>query len=428
MTTTTSQRHPQRLSFIIYHLSFSAALLLLLLCLPLAGANRIYSPQIKTLTSTVNGDWLNHPVMVLGSGDRLEVGFDELSHNYRRLVYRLQHCEPDWTVSEGLFESEWLEGFNDNLIDDYQNSINTIVEYTHYNFDIPNDKCRLKMSGNYRLYVIDEDTGDVVAMVEFMVTEQTMSLQMSATTNTDIDSNESHQQIAMSLGFGNTLVTQPSEQIYCCVMQNGKDSSKKDNPKPNYINSNGLEWSHNRSLIFNAGNEYHKYEILDVSHPTMGIDIIRWDGANYQAYPFVDMPRVNYLYDEDANGAFYIRNSDNRENDIISEYVWVNYRLKSPRLYDGNILIDGHWTSDENAYNYMMEYDEEKDMYVGRILQKQGYYSYQYLWQKSDGSISLLPSEGNFYQTENTYQAFIYYKGTGERSWRLVAYRSLQLR
>jgi hypothetical protein len=76
----------------------------------------------------------------------------------------------------------------------------------------------------------------------------------------------------------------------------------------------------------------------------------------------------------------------------------------------------------------MMEYDEEKDMYVGRILQKQGYYSYQYLWQKSDGSISLLPSEGNFYQTENTYQAFIYYKGTGERSWRLVAYRSLQLR
>lgn len=404
---------------------------MMLLLLPIAvwGSNRVYDNQIKSLTAVVNKEWLTYPaVLRLGSDDVLHVSFDELSHNYHRYIYRLEHCETDWSKSEDIFDSDWLEGFNDNTIDDYQNSINTIVEYTHYNFDIPNDKCRLKMSGNYRLYVIDEDTGDVVAMVEFMVTEQTMSLQMSATTNTDTDSNESHQQIAMSLGFGNTLVTQPSEQIYCCVMQNGKDSSKKDNPKPNYINSNGLEWSHNRSLIFNAGNEYHKYEILDVSHPTMGIDIIRWDGANYQAYPFVDMPRVNYLYDEDANGAFYIRNSDNRENDIISEYVWVNYRLKSPRLYDGNILIDGHWTSDENAYNYMMEYDEEKDMYVGRILQKQGYYSYQYLWQKSDGSISLLPSEGNFYQTENTYQAFIYYKGTGERSWRLVAYRSLQLR
>ena len=285
------------------------------------------------------------------------------------------------------------------------------------------------MSGNYRLYVIDEDSDSEkpVAMVEFMVAEQTMNLQMSATTNTDIDTNDKHQQISMSLGFGNILVTNPSEQIYCCVMQNGRDTYMKDNPKPNYINSNGLEWRHNKDLIFDAGNEYHKYEILDVSHPTMGIDIIRWDGVNYQAYPFVDLPRVNYLYDEDANGAFYIRNSDNRENDIISDYVWVNYRLKCLRLNEGDILIDGHWTTDDNHFNYMMEYDEDQEMYVGKILQKQGYYSYQYLYQSADGNICLLPSEGCFYQTENSYQAFIYYKGTGERSWQLVAYRTLTL-
>ena len=395
------------------------------------GSNRVYDPQVKTLQAIVNNEWLSYPaVLRLGSEDILHVSFDELSHNYHRYIYRLEHCESNWSKSEDIFDSDWLEGFNDNPIEDYQNSINTIVEYTHYKFDIPNDRCKLKISGNYRLYVIDEDSDpdEPVAMVEFMVTEQIMNLQMAATTNTDIDTNGSHQQISMSLGFGNVIVTNPSEQVYCYVMQNGRDDSKIDNPRPNYINSNGLEWKHNKKLIFDAGNEYHKYEILDVSHATMGIENIRWDGANYQAYPFINETRLNYLYDEDANGAFYIRNSDNRENDIISEYVWVNYRLKCPRLSDGSVIIDGQWTTDDNPYNYMMEYDEDQEMYLGKILQKQGYYSYRYLCQGTDGSMSLAPSEGSFYQTENKYQAFIYYKGTVDRSWRLVAYKTLQLK
>ena len=36
-----------------------------------------------------------------------------------------------------------------------------------------------------------------------------------------------------------------------------------------------------------------------------------------------------------------------------------------------------------------------------------------------------LPSEGNFFQTENRYQAMVYYKGTGERTWRLVGYQQV---
>lgn len=120
---------------------FIAKSSVLLLCCALAavcyGGNRVYSSRIHSLTSIVNGDWLNRPVMLLGSGDRMEIGFDELSHDYHRFVYRLEHCEADWSVSEELFESDWLEGFNGNPIDDYQNSINTTVLYTHYQFSIP---------------------------------------------------------------------------------------------------------------------------------------------------------------------------------------------------------------------------------------------------------------------------------------------------
>ena len=405
------------------------ALLISLLLIPLMALAKssIHSPQIRSLQVVVNQDWLSPAVMRLGTDDVLNISFDELSHNYHRYIYKVEHCEADWTTSTDIFESDWLEGFNNNTIDDYENSINTTVAYTHYHLQIPNERCRLRMSGNYRLHILDEDNDDEeVLTVEFMVTEQTMNLALSVTTNTDIDLNLSHQQVSMSLTFGRQLVTNPEDQIKTVVMQNGRNA--RHDIKPNFRNANGLEWTHNRGLIFDAGNEYHKFEVLDVSHPTMGIDFIRWDGTYYQVFPFANEPRPNYLYDEDADGAFYIRNSDNRENDIASDYVWVNYRLKAPGLSEGKVIIDGQWTTDDNIYNYVMAYDEEEGMYHARILQKQGYYNYQYLWLKGDGSTALLPSEGNFFQTENRYQAYVYYKGTGERTWRLVSYRQIEIR
>lgn len=394
-------------------------LLSLLFVFPLAanGENRISQPNIKTLVTVANDNWLNAPVMHLNSNDVLTVSFDELSHDYHRYVYRLEHCEADWTPSEELFESDWLTGFNNNPIDDYEHSVNTIQPYTHYQLQLPNDRCRLKMSGNYRLHVIDEDDDNCEVLVaEFMVTEQSMKLSMSATANTDIDTRQSHQQVSLSLNYSNLPVTNPDNQIYAVVMQNYQERNMRCGVKPDITTLNGLEWSHNHQLIFDAGNEYRKFEVLDVSHPTMGIDHITWDGENYQVYPFVDEPRPNYLYDEDANGAFCIRNSDYREVNTTAEYVWVNYRLRVPR--QGPIYVSGRWTTATGTDDYMLYYDPTNQQYTASILQKQGYYNYQYT--TADGQ--LLPSEGSYYQTENHYQALIYYKGTSDRTWRLSAY------
>lgn len=388
------------------------------------AANRILSPQIKTLQAVVNNDWLSPTVMQLNSDDVLYIDFDELSHDFHRYTYTLERCEADWSTAEEVFESDWLEGFNNLVIDDYERSLNTTVPYTHYSLEIPNSQCRLKMSGNYRLHLLDDDLGEEIAVVDFMVAEQLMPLSLEMTTNTDIDLNQSHQQLSMSLNYGRLSVTNPMEQIRTVVKQNDRDDTSRTNVKPTFTNANGLDWSHCRQFIFESGNEYHKYEILDPSHPTMGIERINWDGEAFQTYPFIDEPRPNYLYDEDADGAFFIRNSDNREINTVCDYVWVNYRLKSPRLPDGVVSINGRWTS-ESPETYLMTYDEANGQYTASVLQKQGYYNYQYLWHTSDGKTRNLPSDGNFYQTENRYQVYIYYKGTGERTWRLVGYRQL---
>ena len=399
------------------------ALIALMFLLPLCAQakSRISDANVKSLQVVVNGNWLSPAVMRLGSDDVLSISFDELSHDYHRYIYKLEHCEADWTTSEGVFESDWLEGFNGNTIDDYEHSSNTTIAYTHYQLQIPNDRCSLKLSGNYRLHVVDEDDDERdVLVAEFMVTEQSMKLSLAATANTDIDTHQSHQQVSMSLNFGSLPVTNPDEQIYAVVMQNAQERDIRRGVKANLTTLNGLEWSHNRQLIFDAGNEYRKFEVLDVSHPTMGIDRIVWDGDNYQAYPTLDEPRPNYLYDEDANGAFCIRNSDNSYNDTHSEYVWVNYRLRT--ISSAPVYISGRWTN-ESPETYIMNYNIDDDLYTASILQKQGYYSYQYLC----GNDELLPSEGSYYQTENRYQAYIYYKGTNDRTWRLSAFGDTSL-
>ena len=89
-------------------------ILFTLLSLQAMAGHRILSPQVKSLQVTVGNDWTAPlPIMRLGTNDMLNVGFDELSHNYHRFIARLEHCEADWSPSTGLFENDWLEGFND---------------------------------------------------------------------------------------------------------------------------------------------------------------------------------------------------------------------------------------------------------------------------------------------------------------------------
>lgn len=398
-----------------------------------AQNNEIYDKGIASLQVVAGQNWMSLPIIRLGShspNDRINISFDDLTHTYHRYTYKIEHCEADWTVSDQIFASDFINGFQEgNTIENSMESINTNVLYTHYKLTIPNEDCSLKMSGNYKLTVFDEnDDNRPMFTACFMVLENAMGVQLDVTTNTDIDINKQHQQVSMQVNYGSVNVTDPSTQIKTVVMQNRRWDNARINPKPQYTMADGLRWEHNSDLIFQAGNEYHKYEILDVSHPTMGIDRIDWDGENYQVYPYACVPRPNYVYDEDANGAFYIRNSDNIENDITSEYVFVNYTLQVPERVDGDVYVNGAWTNDQLTPEYRMEYDDMNRCYTARILQKQGYYSYQFVMVGRDGVSRVVPSDGCFYQTENKYQALVYYRGTGERTDRLVGYQQVQIK
>ena len=402
--------------------------LLLFVTLSTTAQQRTLDPLLNGLQVTVNDDWLSPPVITLGSREMVNISFDRLTHEYHQLSYHLEHCEADWTISQDLFQVDWLEGFNDQVINDYAASVNTTVPYTHYELQIPNDLTRIKLGGNYQLTIMDDDGGEPVAEVHFMVLEQQATVGLTATTNTDVDVNRTHQQLTIDLNMASFPLTNYEEQLYLVVTQNQQWDAAVVNPRPDRINGNHLEWNHCPALIFDAGNEYHKFEILDVSHTTMGLSSIRWDGRNYQAYPTPVEPSRNYLTDVDADGAFVIRNSDNWEISTTCDYVQVNYELRTPRIPGADIVVSGRWATSTNPSAYLMTYDDTNHCYRASLWQKQGYYNYQFRLRHPDGTTTLSPTEGSYYQTSNRYQTYVYYKSIGGRTWHLVGYRELVFR
>lgn len=404
-------------------------LVVLLLSIQTLTAQRheVLATNIRSLQVVANEDWQSMPIIELEDGV-LDIDFDDMTHEYHRYTYTLEHCEANWQTTTTLFESDYVEGFaKGNTIEDVEQSLLTNTLYTHYHLSIPNKKCRPKISGNYRLTVYDADENPVIKVC-FMVKEpfeRSMGVGLNVTTNTDVDINGQFQQVEMDLKYGGYSVTNPEKQLKTIVLQNRRWDNARSNAKPQYVMSDGLRWIHCPNYIFVAGNEYRKFEILSTNVATMGIDHIGWDGKDFHAYPYIASPRLNYLYDQDANGAFLIRNSDNRNIHTESDYMQVHFVLEYPQRVAGDVYVNGDWTNDRFLPQYRLEYNEETHCYETVIPMKLGYYSYQYLMVDTDGKPKMLPIEGSFYQTENSYQALVYYREQGGRTDRLVGYTSV---
>ena len=383
------------------------------------GQHMVYEENIRTLQVCLNDNPLLPPVLPLKGTSTLNISWDEMSHDYHRYIYRLQHCTYDWQETPDLFESDYLYGNNDLPVEDYHTSFNTTQLYTHYSLRFPNTDTAVLLSGNYKLLIFDEDNMEEGPAIEvrFQVIEEGMRLSMHVSSNTDIDYNDKHQQVSLDLNYGSIGVTNPQQQIHVVVTQNRRQSRTATNITPTIFKSNGLEWQHCRDLIFPAGNEYHKFEILDVNLSGMNVDCMRWSEPYYHAILWSNQVPINYLTNEDANGAFFPRNANQENNDIQSEYTYVHFTLQSPPLPQ-DVYVNGTWSNGELAEECRMQYNETYGCYDASILLKQGYYNYQYI--TADGATH--STMGDFWQTENEYQSFVYYRDYTDRYDKIVAY------
>ena len=121
-----------------------------------AQTQRIYDENVRTLQVTVEGNPTLPPLLDRRKHQHVELSWDEMSHDYQRYVYHIQHCDAEWNVSDGIFESDYLSGLNDQLIEDYEHSFNTTQIYTHYSLRLPNPQVSMLLSGNYRVQIFHE--------------------------------------------------------------------------------------------------------------------------------------------------------------------------------------------------------------------------------------------------------------------------------
>lgn len=391
------------------------------LCL-MAQRNELLCDHIKTPIVKLNGEWNTVPCINLSSHDYLDISFDDLTHQYQRYRYKIVPMTWDWKPDTRLLTSEFLlKGIGDEPIEDYAESINTSVAYTHYSFRFPAPNTEFKLSGNYLIVVYDDSDNDVLK-IPFMVAENLASLSAQVTTNTDIDFNNRHQQITLSL-IPKINIRYPEREIHIVALQNGSPLNAAINPMPDFVTPTEIKWLRSRSLIFSAGNEFRKFELTTLRFGGMGIDHIRWFSPYYHATLNTDKPASNYIYDEDTNGAFLIKTIDFDDPDLESDYVLTHFSLKSdPLPTTTTIYVDGNFAGPSPSEEQKMTYNPTTQCYETTLLLKQGYYNYRYITFSNNGkSIIDDKPEGNFYQTENRYTIYAYYCAQGSRRDRLIA-------
>lgn len=119
--------------------------------------NYIYDEDIATVQFHLAGATQTNPMLDLRpSNGALVLEFDHLGGEIKDYLYTIQHCTSDWQPSD-LVDNEYIDGYNEDRILEFQNSLNTLTPYVRYTLRLPNANMRWTKSGNYLLKIYDND-------------------------------------------------------------------------------------------------------------------------------------------------------------------------------------------------------------------------------------------------------------------------------
>ncbi|HCF03873.1 MAG TPA: DUF5103 domain-containing protein [Flavobacterium sp.] len=397
---------------------------MVLFCFTLATAqveNEIVPPyNIKTVSFVQNNQ---NVVPIFQLGDAFQLQFDDLYGNDASYFYEIVHCDYNWNPSD-IQKRDYLQGFDNQRIQESSSSFNCLQIYTHYRLPFPNSTTQLKISGNYILKILNEDK-EVVFSRKFIVYENlvTVPIQIKrARTVTNLDTKHNLEFTIKSnvINFQN-----PLKNIKTVLLQNGKFNNAISNIKPQFTIGNDLVYKYDTPTQFWAGNEFLYFDNKEIRVASNTISRVDSQKDIYSSYLFTNEARANsnYYNNQDVNGNFVIRRLFAENSDVEADYAWVYFSLSAPlfRSSDGAIYVTGMFNNYALTAENKMEYNPEKAIYEKAILIKQGFTNFEYLAIKPNGSIdSENAIDGNYFQTENEYTVLVYYKEDTDRFTRII--------
>jgi hypothetical protein len=372
---------------------------------------QVNNTNLKTVQLNRSDLQLAYPILLLNSEDELIFSFDDLKGGVRNYYYTFQHCDQNWEASN-LTTFDYLDGYEENTIDNYSFSFGTLQAYTHYSVNFPNDNIDFKVSGNYVVKVWEDDNRDVPLIVKrFFVWEELASINAKVYRPNLIEFRNNYQEINFTVDIRSLDVSHALDEIRVTLFQNGRYDNAIYDSKPRMITNDLLTYDKD-DMVFPAGKEYRHFDTKTLNFQSDMVRKITKEDGKYQVYVNVDDSRLyqKYFYETDINGQYVLQADLTNDVNTEGDYAMVNFVLKYPYVItSGELYVFGELNNNQMNDQNKMTYDYDLQQYTAQLYLKQGYYNYLYMYKGIGSSKGeLIYTEGNHFESENDYQLFIY--------------------
>ena len=340
------------------------------------------------------------------------VTFDDLAEGFADYYYTLIHCNPWWEPSD-LEPAEYIRGFAENSIVDYDQSFNTSTDYTHYSFLFPNDMCQITLSGNYLLYVFEDgDQDKPVFASRVVIFEPLVAVNARVHESSIVGERRYQQEVDFTINHANFDIPNPYEDLAVAVLQNNRWDNAKLDLEPRFVKDRELDFDYGEPNNFMGNNEFRELDLKHFRYITLRVDSTVQKRDGFHTWVKKDPMRTfaQYRTVRDINGKFLPYNDNGFDSDLEADYSYCHFTLPFDMpLSNVKFYVFGAFSQWKCSEKYKLEYDYIKKAYKTTVRLKQGYYNYVYAAVK-DGEVAydLTVAEGNHSQTENEYQIFVY--------------------
>ena len=365
----------------------------------------------------------NDETPVIKFGEQLILSFDDLQNSNTIYKYTIKHLDRDWQ-DDGLFFTEFAKGVMSANIQDFAYSFNTYQKYTHYTLSFPNEKIQPKISGNYELIVYKDSASKPLFKKRFCIVEDGANLGINVSRFNDSKKPNVNQRVEVIAVPNRSDILSNLNSISLNVIQNNNFNQGIFDVKTNSVMGNKLLFQQ-MNLVFLGNNEFYYFDnkIINQAYDMIAA-VDNNDEGNHTYLHSVWAYPLDYQYQPDVNGAFYFRRNDmgiERDANAEGDYSWVYFSLDSEKM-DKELYVLGAFNDYLPSEESKMIYDENYKKYIAKIYLKQGFYNYILTTKDESGYLNLGEINGSFWQTENLYQAFLYYAPFGKNYDGLIGY------
>lgn len=384
--------------------------------------DRVYEPTIKTVqlypVGTSIESTLAPAVKDISEGPNLRLEFDDLRDDADYYFVYFIHCNADWSVS-GLRPTMYMKAYNEFEIENFEFSSEAKLNYVHYSYDLP----EFKETGNYIAVVYrDRDKEDIILSKRFSLYDNKVGVGGTVGRSSSVGKRQSNQRVEVTLNYADQRTFDPAKDFTVVVRQNGRPDNLKIDLAPTFIDENAKLIRY-RNLgeenDFLAWNEFRLFDISTINSSGRNVASIRFEKNRPVAQLRMDKERDPAFFQFlDLNGQYYIRDLEsNRAGTLTAEYVNVEFTLDYPKITDDIYLLGAFnlWQKNEGS---RLKYDKVTERFYSRQLLKQGWYNYSY-WVDSKTPDMI---DKSFFETENLYEVFVYFRPMGGRGDQLIGY------